>query len=168
MDLYLRRAHTRNFCEADVRYAPADGNGFTESRAYNFSRGGMYLESPNWFPTNSTLRIIMKDYDPGTTGPEAFRSYVANVRWHQELQRNDAPVYGLGVQFLEQHHAALEEPIPVEWVTCDVCSNFAKRDDSRLTEDLVRICTDCCSELGCLPDGKLRDTLQRYLSGNIL
>jgi hypothetical protein len=168
MSLLSRRVHPRNFCETEVRYAPADENDFKESRAYNFSRGGMYLETPNWFPTNSNLRIVMKAYDPGTAGPEAYRSYVANVRWHRKLQRNDAPVYGIGVQFLEQHHAALEEPVQVEWVACDVCNNFVKRDESRLTEDRVRICQSCCSELGCLPDGKLRDTIERYLSGNIL
>ncbi len=167
MTTLARRAHPRIICEADIQYAPAEEKDLVESRAFNFSRGGMYLETPEWFPTNTFLRILMNGYEPHAEGPEAFQSYLANIRWRQEVQGNGGRIYGLGVQFLERHHGVLERPVRVEWVNCDVCNDFVKRSETRLTDDLVRICQGCRTDLGCLPDGKLNDCIQRYLSGNI-
>lgn len=162
-----RREHPRNVCESNIKYAPAEENEIVETQAYNYSSGGMYLESPEWFPANTNIRIMMKNYDPEASGPESFQSYVANIRWCREVKRNGATIYGLGVQFLERRHDLLDKPIQVEWVACELCGEFVKMKDARLNGDKVRICQDCRASLGCLPDGKLNDCVERYLSGNI-
>ncbi len=163
-----RRAHGRVHYEADIQYAPADAGAYLDSRMYNYSRMGMYLEVPQFLAPGGDVLIRMKDYAPDAHGPEAYQSYVANIRWCREIEDLDYPLFGLGVQFLERHHSVLEAPVRSKAVTCDLCGDPTNPVECRVGEDPLRFCAGCHKHLEGLPDGKIKACIHRFLLGNVV
>jgi len=69
---------------------------------YNFSEDGLYFESIHALEPESRITIMMPNYAPETAGPEAFQSYLVEIRWCQDRSEQEKPRYGVGVRILEK------------------------------------------------------------------
>lgn len=163
-----RRTFPRIRHEAKIMYAPADSDAYRESRMYDFSQGGMYFEGMEALPPFSDVQIRMKEYTPGGYGPEAFRWYLANIRWRRELNGNGAFRYGFGVRFVKKSHAAMGMDAPMGAQPCDLCGELGPPPQIRIHSDSTTFCGSCDKHLGALPDGFLKDCIHRFVAGNVV
>lgn len=160
-----RRMYPRIAYQADIRLAVPETDVCVDSRSYNFSLGGMYLETLQRLPREATVEIQMKDYSPGVYGPEAYQLYVAGVRWRRKIGGNGSPRYGIGVQFLERRHA---DPASEDRRVCELCGDLTPASGCRMILEGTRFCPDCHKHLEKLPDGKIRECIHRFLIGNVV
>lgn len=160
-----RRAYPRVAYQTDIQVSLPETGAYVDSRSYNFSLGGMYLETPQPLSRDATIQIQMKDYAPGAYGPEAYQCYVAGVRWRREFAGNGHPLFGIGVQFLERRHGDLAAE---DRVVCELCGDLTSSLKCRHTPEGARFCPDCYKHLETLPDGKIRGCIHRFLTGNVV
>lgn len=163
-----RRAHRRVHYEAPILLAAEDAESYRESRLRNFSRNGMYVETADPIPTDSVVRVRMKEYAPGGYGPEAFQWYLAQVQWKQAIQRNGQNLFGLGARIMQRSHESLENISWSSTLSCDRCGDRRNRSDFQVDPDFLVFCQDCDEELDVLPDGSLKQSMLRFLKGNVL
>lgn len=168
MNTPSRREHPRVPYESEILYAPGETEAFRESRMYNLSKGGLYFETPELLPEFSNVQIKMKEGASPTEELVPFQSYVAGIRWRQEVQHNGAAVYGFGVRFLERRQETSKSPVIVEEVCCDVCGDRKNRRECRMDTDFVVYCPLCHNHVDRLPKGKIKDCIHRFLSGNVV
>lgn len=91
-----RRATRRYPHETAIMYENYPSDSYFEGRMFNYSRGGMYLES-NHAPEIDAEIFIGVENSPYTAGHDVYR---ARVVWHTRLEDAKSFFYhGIGVQF---------------------------------------------------------------------
>lgn len=96
-----QRAYDRYSCEAVAQYAYTGEENYYEAKIYNYSNGGMYLESQYAVDPGTKMDIKMTNYSPGASGPESCETYQAEVKRCSEYSGQGATYYGVGVQYKE-------------------------------------------------------------------
>ena len=150
------RAYTRDNCESPIRYAMSDAETYRDAKMYNKSEGGMYFESEsNTLRPGSELCIKMVNYSHALHEPEAHDGYRAEVVWCRKIKEGAAtPRYGVGVRFTLN--------------VCDKCGSKVSYQNIRKTDKLVFLCSDCFETLEKLSDGKIKESVENYLIGNVI
>jgi len=82
------------------------------AQVQNYSEDGLYFVSPEAYQPGDQLRLSMEDFDPAAQGPEAFRSYVAEVRTCRELPNDKENRFGISVCFLFTFHEDIHQLRP--------------------------------------------------------
>ncbi len=168
MEAYARRIYPREHYEAPIVYAQVGCDSYYDSRMYNFSEGGMYFEPERPLAPESDLSIIMVNYAPGTFGPEAYKSYIARIRWCREVTGTKRHRFGVGVEFLAKSH---EIPIADAYkiqIYCDLCGKLCGSGEIIQTVDYFNLCRQCLKHMNAMPDGIIKESIHRFLSGNVL
>lgn len=168
METPSRREFPRVHHESDILYAPGETFAFRESRMRNFSKGGIYFETMELLPENSKIHIMMEEDSPDAYGPGAYQSYSADIRWRRNIQQNGRSLYGFGVRFLEIHHEPLKTPVILEKVVCEMCGALESRTECQMNDEFVVFCPTCRNHVDHLPDGNLKDCIDRFLLGNVV
>ena len=70
------------------------------AQVHDYSEDGLYFVTSEAYQPGDQLRLSMDDYDPAAQGPEAFKSYVAEVRTCRELPNDKENRFGVSVCFL--------------------------------------------------------------------
>jgi hypothetical protein len=141
---------------------------FTEARVFNFSKGGLYIESLNPITPETDVAIMMINYNPGTYGPEAYKSYIAQVKWSKDISENGSPKHGFGVEFLSKSHEVCEILVPENVTSCDLCGKLIPSEDNYYLDDMIVVCPNCNKHLSALPDGQIKECIKRFLIGNVI
>ena len=115
------RAFPRTQYEAPIKYLNVNPDYIYMTRMYSFSDGGLYFESFQSLMPDLQIYIIMTNYAPESDGPEAYQSYLANIRWCHKLPQTDTPRYGVGVEFLEKSHTLFGVEDNESRTACDLC-----------------------------------------------
>jgi len=168
MPAFTKRSSHRNHYESPIRYANINTDLYSDARMYNYSKDGMYFEPSRPLVPESEIYIVMVNYSPGTNGPEAYKSYIARIRWCRELQKKDALRYGVGVQFLDRSHEIYGLDIEDTQYSCDLCGQLTPSNKIHKTEDYIYLCPDCLKYLNVVPGGKIKDSIERFLIGNVI
>ena len=168
MKVYAKRAYPRNNYEAPIMYARIGTDDYSDSRMYNFSRNGLYFEPKQPLVPESDIVVVMVNYAPGTFGPEAYRSYAAKIRWCREIPQRKADLYGVGVELFARSNEILNPEIRETVHTCDLCGELCPSENIRLTEDHFLLCDNCDKHMGAMPNGMIKDSINRFLAGNVL
>jgi hypothetical protein len=168
MEPYARRVYPRGHYEAPILYARVGSDSYYDSRMYNFSEGGMYFEPERPLAPESDLSIIMVNYDPGTFGPEAYKSYIAKTRWCTEVTRAERHRFGVGAKFLSKSHEIPVADLCKMRVHCDLCGKLCGSGEIKQTEDYFNLCRHCLKHMNAMPDGSIKESIHRFLSGNVV
>jgi hypothetical protein len=168
MATYARRLYPRGHYEAPILYASVGSDSYYDSTIYNFSKGGIYFEPERPLAPESDLSIIMVNYAPGTFGPEAYKSYIARTRWCREVTATERHRFGVGAEFLAKSHEILVADLYKIRIHCDLCGKLCGSGEITQTVDFFHLCRHCLKHMNAMPDGIIKESIHRFLSGNVV
>ncbi len=163
-----RRKCERHPTEAPVQYVYQQPDRYYNSRVLNYSEDGMYFESIQPLELHSQVRIIMPNYASDASGPDAFQSYLAEIRWCQKTPDERSPQFGVGVEILEKSHERLTNIAKPVSQTCDRCDAVLSTASVCRIDGSICLCSDCFDYLDEIPEGKVKSDIKRILDRNVL
>jgi two-component system, cell cycle sensor histidine kinase and response regulator CckA len=101
-----KRSTIRISHQSNLTCSLLDADQYHDATTINHSRGGLLLETDTAYCAGDWLHLCMEHYEPGSLGPEAYRSYTAEVVSCQPITSNENPHYGVGVTFLDKMQSA--------------------------------------------------------------
>ena len=167
MGTHSERAPRTSY-EAPIQYFHAQSDHYYNSRMYNFSEGGLYFESLQALEPDSKINIMMPNYSPETAGPEAFQSYLAEIRWCQDRSDQKLSRYGVGVRILEKSHSRFIQTEPRNRLSCDMCGKRFDAASICLMDGSICLCPHCFQRLDTMPEDHIKSSIKRFLIGNVL
>ena len=168
MAIQTRRAFRRNHYEAPIKYLNGDPNYYYKCRMFNFSEGGLYFEPMHSFSPESQVTIVMANHSPGTYGPEAYRSYLARIRWCRELSHDDTSRFAVGVEFQEKSHGLSGVDADDHDYPCDLCGGLTSAASICRLDGSACLCPQCFKHWNGIPEGIIKNSIHRFLDGNVL
>ena len=168
MGEFTPRARARTQCNAEMKFAKIEAGVYVESRTYNFSEEGLYFETESPLEPESDVCIVMTKYAPDKTGPESYQSYFARTKWCRKLPHAGKPAYGIGVEFRGNCHQRPKIESAKICCCCDLCYHLVPVNEIHQMDEYVFLCNGCFEQLGGLPDGELKDSLERRILGNVI
>ena len=167
MGAHSKRA-LRTLYEAPIQYYQSQSDHYFNSRMYNFSEDGLYFESIHALEPESRITIMMPNYAPETAGPEAFQSYLVEIRWCQDRSEQEKPRYGVGVRILEKSHSRSTDTEPQKRQSCDLCGDMFDKASICLMDGSICLCPNCFQHLDDMSEGHIKSNIKRFLIGNVL
>jgi hypothetical protein len=168
MAAFIKRAYSRDTYEAPIMYANYDTENYYSAKVYNNSQGGMYFESDSPIKPEADICVKMVNYSPDTSGPEAYKAYRAIVRWCKKIDKEDSSRYGIGIQYLAKSHTVYGGSVHGSTHSCDLCGEKEPSEKIYETDDFICLCITCYKHLESLPEGKTKESIKRFLSGNVI
>ncbi len=168
MQIQSRRKCDRHRSEAPVQYVYRQPDRYFNSHVLNYSEDGMYFESIQPLEIDSQVRIIMPNYASDASGPDAFQSYLAEIRWCQEIPDEKSSQFGVGVEILEKSHDRLTNIVAPVSQTCDRCDTVLSTASVCRIDGSICLCSDCFDHLDDMPEGKVKSDIKRILDRNVL
>lgn len=165
---HKRRAYPRHHYEAPIKYSKVKTDEYTDSKMFNYSRGGIFFKSEYPLKPRTDIGIVMPGYTPGSYGPESFKFYVAQIKWCKAMDNGGCGRYGIGAEFLSRSHGirGLQEKDVL--FTCDLCGKLVPFEQLHQMETSVSLCPACFKHFSSIPDCDLRGIIDRFLSGNVV
>jgi hypothetical protein len=168
MTTLTTRAYQRLASRAPFQYAPLNSEQFHPTRAHDFSAGGVCFETHEPLEPGTDICMVMEAYHPGFAGLEAYRSYVASVRWTQLLSKNGSECYLVGGRFIARSHEVITTETQLPCQLCDLCGTLLPLNKLESTRGGAHLCCHCRKHFDKLPSGKIRQSIERYLIGNVI
>lgn len=162
------RAYQRLASQASFQYAPLNSEQFHPTRAHDFSAGGVCFETLEPLEPGTDICLVMETYHPEHTGLEAYRSYVASVRWTQLYAKNGSTHYLTGTRFVTRSHEVITTENQLPHQPCDLCGDMLPLNKLETTAGGAHLCRYCLKHYSKLPAGKVRQSIERYLIGNVV
>ena len=164
----IKRAFPRKYHNTPILFNDFGSDDYMRSKMYNFSKGGMYFRSNTILRPDLNIRIVMINYTPGSYGPEAYKGYMAKIRWCRESpDSTDEEKFGIGVQFLEKSHTEFGKEASIASYMCDLCGNITTLECIHRTDELDYLCGDCHKHLKSFPEGRIKESIKRFMAGNV-
>ncbi|MEJ2154169.1 MAG: hypothetical protein P8X96_02445 [Desulfobacteraceae bacterium] len=164
----IPRAHVRKAHEAPIQYALLNSAQFESTRTYDYSADGLCYETTHKLEPETEVCILMENYAPNRSGPEAYRSYVARIRWIHLLSKNGKDRYAAGAQIIERSHDILTSEAQLPQIRCDLCGKTEPRHRIQTTGTGADLCQRCMKHFSNIPSTKIRQCVERFLLGNII
>jgi hypothetical protein len=168
MTTLIPRAYQRIASQAPFQYAPLDSEKFRPTRACDFSAGGVCFEPCEPLEPGTDICIIMETYQPELTGLEAYRSYVASIRWTHLPSESGSERYLTGGRFVARSHELITTENQLPRQLCDLCGAMLTLNKLDTTRCGAQLCRHCMEHFVNLPCGKIRQSIERYLIGNVI
>lgn len=168
MPANTKRAYARCVCEVPIIYKEYDTGKYHHAKIYNSSTGGMYFESDHSVQPESDIYIKMINYAPDTSGPEVFKAYRARVKWCNKRSKTGTYCYGIGIQYLDKSHTVYGGNVHGSSCSCDLCGEKVPSEGILENEDLVCLCMDCFNYLEGFPEGWIKESIKKFLIGNVI
>ena len=163
-----KRQFSRVKCHIPIECAVKGADSYVTSTLLNSSKTGMYFETEGTFKTKTSLQIVMPTYSSSAFGPEAFKFYQTEAVWSQQVSGNPVPLYGYGVKLLKcskkddgAHAQKISYP-------CDMCHNSICCQVIRKAQNSSYLCPDCFKQLDAVPEGNLKESMKRFILGNVI
>jgi hypothetical protein len=164
-----RRMFPRVACETQIRCGACDSGTYHGSQVYNYSQGGLYLESETPVVRNTKISVILPPDITQSAGPEGYHCYVAEVKWVKELNgKRKSPRFAAGVQFLERGRQIMADAACQPAVACDLCCDPIPADQLSRTAHDAQLCPACAKHLARIPAGRLKKSIERFICGNVV
>jgi hypothetical protein len=167
MSQLIRRAYNRTIYKAPIQYTVIDAKKYHNTRMFNFSPGGLCYETEQELEPESSVCIVMQNYSPDRFGPEAFRSYIARIRWIRPISQNGSTRYATGVQFVARSHEILDAQAQGARHVCDLCGVLMPIAHIVKIDQGCQVCKPCNRHICNIPPGKIRECVVRFLIGNV-
>ena len=164
----IQRACPRTAHEVPIRYALLDTNRFHPARTYDVSSGGLCCQVHQPLEPGTDVCIVMENYDPGRTGLEGFRSYVATIRWTHLISSNGTERYAAGARFITCSHDIITAETQLPHHLCDLCGATMPLNKIEATRAGAQLCAHCSKHFNSIPSAKIRRCLERFMVGNVI
>jgi hypothetical protein len=163
-----KRLFLRKGCRLPIQYRTNEADDYRDAVAYNCSRTGMYFEQETIVMPEESIHIVMSTYSPSAEGPESLRYYLAQAVWCRSIANDADPRYGCGARLLKS--SCQPDGIKAENIchTCDMCGSLVPCQDLRKTEEFLYLCPSCEWHLMEIPEGYLKSSIQRLITGNVI
>ena len=168
MPANTKRSYARCVCEVPIMYTDYDTEKYHHAKIYNSSLGGMYFESDHSLQPESDIYIKMINYAPDAPGPEAYRTYRAKVKWCKKIDKSISYRYGIGIEHMTKSHLVYDRSVEGDTYSCDLCGIEVPSGEIQNTDDFVFLCISCFNYLGELPEGKIKESINDFLLGNVI
>jgi hypothetical protein len=166
MSPMIQRTYPRKTIETPIQFAPWNSNDFHPTRALNFSAGGLCYHSDQKLEPMAEVCIVMLNYAPERYGPEGYRSYLARIRWVQPNKTLQG-TFATGAQIIARSHEILTADVKEPQHLCDLCGALMPAGRLKSTQENAQLCEHCYKQFLSLPDGRFRQSVERFLTGNI-
>ncbi len=167
----IQRTYQRYHIQAPIQYGVFNGEEklrLQESRTLNYSAGGFCYETDQRLRPEEQVCIVMRNYTPGQAGPESYRSYLTRIRWIQPLDRENSDRFAAGARIVARSHEIIDAFSEGPLNNCDLCGALTPCYLLECTENNAQLCEHCRAHFQSLPQGKVRQCLERYLTGNVV
>jgi hypothetical protein len=168
MTATTQRSNVRTPNQVRIQYALLDSDQFHPSRTYDFSSGGLCYETLEPLKPGTDVCIVMENYNPGLSGPEEFRSYVATIRWTHLLSKNGTERYAAGARFITCSHDLITAETQLPLHLCDLCGAMVPLNKLEMTDSGAQLCASCMKHYHSIPSAKIRRCVERFLVGNVI
>ncbi len=177
------RIHSRTVYHAPIKVAQTPDGAYAPSRVHDISPGGLCWETddaaPGQRPTDdaapgqrptgcsggaeSPVFILTTRYQPGSFGLNAYRSYVAVVKWSKPAEKGPRGRFRAGAQIVSRSHGVFEDLHK----TCDLCGALHPRTHLAQSAGAFLVCRACAKHLEGL-SGDVLASIQRFASDHHL
>lgn len=164
----IPRSHPRTTYETSIQYALLNTEQFEPTHTFDYSPEGFCYEASRELEPETEVCIVMNNYTPEGKGPEAYRSYVARIRWIHLFSNNGSKRYAAGAQILARSHDVLATDAQLPLMTCDLCGCMEPRHRVHTTETYICLCRQCMKHFSGIPSEKIRQCVERFLVGNVV
>jgi hypothetical protein len=168
MTQIIPRVHPRKTYHLPIEYALLNSDRFEQAHTYDYSAEGLCYESPSKIEPDTEVCIVMQNYTPGRSGPEAYRSYVARIKWINPISNNGGNRYAAGAQIVARSHEVLSTEEKLPRVACDLCDSLEPLNRIRQISEGVYLCRQCLKHFNRIPSEKIRQCVERFLVGNVI
>ncbi len=168
MTSIIPRSDTRTVHQAPIQCALLNSARFEPTRTYDYSADGLCYEVTSKLAPEAEVCILMDNYAPDRSGPEAYRSYVARIRWIHLLSINGRDRYAAGAQIVARSHDILTSEEQLPKIRCDLCGRIEPRHRIQSTGTGVDLCQKCMKHFSNIPSQKIRQCVERFLLGNVI
>jgi len=86
---------------------------------------------------------------------------------HESLFDEKGPEFDTGVQLIAQRYD-FAAPFLNTMEKCDLCGSAIPAAKISSTEEAFRLCPGCRRRLDALPEGKIKDCINRFIDGNVI
>lgn len=149
------RSFNRTYSEAPIVYVNCSSQDPNPATMLNSSAGGMCFATEKPLRSGMAIFIKLVNFVSDPYWPNACDSYVAEVRWCREENKEDAPVsYQVGVRFVR--------------FSCDHCGTPLNHQAANSPLECSEICPECMELMSSVSDTRLRTHFENYLMGNVL
>lgn len=163
MNTYVKRAGNRNRYEAPIMWADFNTKNYYHAKTLNISENGMYFETVCAPKMKSNICIKPLNALQNKNGLELYNFYEAKVKWFRDLADVDAPLYGVGVQFLVKSQT-IDGPEHL----CSLCEENIPYGAIHSIDEFVYLCSHCFKHFKSLPDGRIKKSVKDFLIGNVI
>jgi hypothetical protein len=158
-----KRSHSRHNCQAAIQYANFNTEKFQSAKMFNCSASGLYFETEDDVAPGSDIKIKMVDHQPNIHGAETCKFYRAQVKWSRSIKNAGTNCFGIGAQYI---HKSLAENDSNYF--CGLCWKSMPKTKSYQIDDFVYLCPECSNRFKDIPDGLIKESIERFLNGNVV
>ena len=160
-----RRRHDREGCKTPITYSEYCQTDHYEATMYDKSVGGVSFESDIEIQSGLPVCILMPTSANGAEAPGNYEAYVARVKWCQQNGRKNH--YKMGAQLLFQGYMHSAGETDKACASCELCENKLF-GEVYLTDEPLNLCLGCFKYLGGVLEGCTRDSVIRFIVGNVI
>ena len=160
-----RRRHDRENCKTIITYSEYRKTDYYEATMCDKSAGGVSFESNTDIQSGLPVCIIMPSTVVGAEAIDAYEAYVARVKWCQQNGRKHH--YKMGAQFMFQGYMHNAGEADKACGTCALCENKLSGEVYQI-DDSMNLCQSCFKYLGGVLEDRGRESVLRFISGNVI
>lgn len=168
MSNLVQRTYPRIVMETPIQYSHLNSGDFRSTRSLNFSVGGLCYQTDQQLAPLAEVCIVMDNYAPGRFGPEGYRSYLARICWTQPLSALHKGILAAGAQIIARSHELLTGAITEPRHICDLCGALKPASRLQSTDGGTQLCEHCYKHFSAMPQGKISQCVNRFLTGNVV
>jgi PilZ domain len=162
-----QRAFDRNEVEAPLQFKIPETDALAVTRLYNICQGGIYFESQQPMEPGHETTIVIPDLLAPSPAPDAYAGYRVRIRWCNEL-KNHEPTYGIGAQLLAKTEELKKTAILEMPFGCELCGRNLRKGSICSVKGTVCLCLPCYKHLEKIPEGSVRESILRFIDGNVI
>ncbi len=155
----MARTYPRTIERTPIKVACDPNGAYAPSRMRDFSPAGLCWETDQAVRLQSPAFILAPSYQPGSFGLNAYRSYVAVVKWCRPAENASVPLR-VGAQIISRSHGRFEDLLQA----CDLCGTLYPQERLERQPAGFTVCRACVAHLDGLSEDVLA-CLQRFAAG---
>jgi len=161
-----RRRHERESCKTSITFSEYRETDYYIATMYDKSEGGVSFETGTKLQTGWPVSILMPPArTDGIEFTRTYEAYVARVKWCQPNGSENH--YKMGAQLLFQGYMSNSQEDDKAGSTCELCESKLF-GEVYLTDEPLNLCLSCFKYLGGVLEGSTRESVIRFLMGNVV
>ncbi|WDP91851.1 MAG: PilZ domain-containing protein [Desulfobacter sp.] len=160
-----RRIQPRETMKIPILYTREYENIYHQARTCDISVGGLSFEADQKFLNGDCFLIKPMAGVPGFEPAHRETPWAAQVQWCSKNRENDG--YKVGIRRMETTDLPKEKKQVLPELQCELCGTRTIADAVDIQYGST-LCPDCFTECYQCAGEKLKDTISRFMSGNVI